>query len=96
MLLRRSAGRMDGEFRMRAHDAATWRFPTFGGRVRCTGMAMHFWDATDDLTDVNMDLLLEGERLYFHNATGRFGAAPLVLTGELLHGPPSRLLPSHL
>lgn len=70
--------------------------------MRCTGMAMHFWDATDDLTDVNMDLLLEGERLYFHNATGRFGAVPLVLTGDFSQGFPASLrpslaaLPSHL
>eukprot|EP00884_Botryococcus_braunii_P001435 jgi/Botrbrau1/11292/Bobra.0038s0058.1 len=76
-------GRMDGEFRMRAYDAATWKFPTFGGRVRCTGMAMHFWDATDDFSDVNMDLVLEGERLYFHDATGYFGAIPMVLTGDM-------------
>ena len=30
-----SGGRISGELSLRAHDAATWHFPSFGGRVRC-------------------------------------------------------------
>ena len=54
------------------------------GSVRARAGAFHFWDATDDFTQVNMDLLLEGDRLYLHNAHGHFGAAPLTMTGVAL------------
>ena len=37
----------------------------------------------DDFSDANMDLLFEGDRMYLHNASGRFGAVPLALTGSL-------------
>ena len=47
------------------------------------GASFHFWDATDDITDACLDLLFETDRLYFHNATGRFGAVPMSLTGAL-------------
>jgi hypothetical protein len=29
-----SGGRLDGELRLRSHDAETWHLPSFGGRVR--------------------------------------------------------------
>ncbi len=45
--------------------------------------AFHFWDAVDDFSDVRMDLLFEGDRLYLHDASGKFGAVPLSMTGEL-------------
>ena len=66
---------------MHANDAETWRLPLFQGRIRCRGMAFHFWDATDDFSDTHMDLLFEGHRLYLHNARGFFGAVPLTITG---------------
>ena len=30
-----TGGRISGELTLRAHDEATWHFPSFGGRVRC-------------------------------------------------------------
>lgn len=43
--------------------------------------SFHFWDATDDITGANLDLLFERDRLYLHNASGSFGAVPMTLTG---------------
>ena len=48
---------------------------------RVTDGAFHFWDATDDFSKTNMDLLFEGDRLYLHKATGYFGAVPMSITG---------------
>jgi hypothetical protein len=116
-----SAGRADGELRICSHDAASWHFPEFYGRVAvrcapegglgwyyrplslplgaglaaslasplpdmtllcpCRGADFHFWDATDDITDADLDLLFERDRLYLHNARGSFGAVPMTLTG---------------
>ncbi len=30
-------GRVDGELRIRAYDAASWQFPELHGRIKCTG-----------------------------------------------------------
>ena len=46
-------------------------------------MAFHFWDATDDFSATDMDLLFEGHRLYLLDARGRFGAVPMSMTGAL-------------
>lgn len=51
---------------------------------RCRDGSFHFWDAVDDFSDANMDLLFEGDRMYLHNASGRFGAVPLTMTGAHL------------
>ncbi len=66
---------------MHAHNAATWRLPLFTGRLRCRGMDFHIWDATDDFSRTDMDLLFEGHRLYLHDASGKFGAVPMTITG---------------
>lgn len=52
---------------------------------RVTDGAFHFWDATDDFSKTNMDLLFEGDRLYLHKATGYFGAVPMAITGAPTH-----------
>ena len=49
----------------------------------CRDADFHFWDATDDITGANLDLLFERDRLYLHNASGSFGAVPMTLTGVL-------------
>ena len=51
------------------------------GLCRCRDGAFHFWDAVDDFSNANMDLLFEGDRMYVHNASGSFGAVPLTMTG---------------
>ena len=66
---------------MHAHNAATWRLPLFTGRLRCRGIDFHIWDATDDFSGTDMDLLFEGHRLYLHDACGKFGAVPMTITG---------------
>ena len=48
---------------------------------RCRGGSFHFWDAVDDFSGAHMDLLFEGDRMYVHNASGKFGAVPLTMTG---------------
>lgn len=80
------AGRLNGELTIKAHDAKTWAFPSMFGRVRCQDTAFHFWDAMDDFSQAQLELLFEDQRLYLHNSSGRFGAIPLTVTGS-----PSRL-----
>ena len=43
---------------------------------------MHFWDSPDHLFKANFDLLLENNRMYFHNATAHYGGVPLKMTGR--------------
>ena len=50
-------------------------------RCRCRGADFHFWDAADDIRDADLDLVIEKDRLYLHNATGRFGSVPMTVTG---------------
>ncbi|KAL4547159.1 hypothetical protein Ndes2526B_g07937 [Nannochloris sp. 'desiccata'] len=76
-------GRANGEFIIKMHDLATWHAPEYHGRVAVRGANFHFWDATDDIIDADLDLLFEGDRLYLHNAKGKFGAVPMRLTGDL-------------
>lgn len=76
-------GTFNGWIKIKSDDPKSWQFPRLYGRVRCTGMDFHFWDATDDIQDARFDLLFEDDRLYLHNATGYFGAVPLSLTGDL-------------
>lgn len=76
-------GRANGEFILKMHDLATWHAPEYHGRVAVRGANFHFWDATDDIMDADLDLLFEGDRLYLHKAKGRFGAVPMTLTGDL-------------
>ena len=84
------AGRANGEFIIKMHDVTTWQTPEYYGRVAVRGAAFHFWDATDDILDADLDLLFEGDRLYLHRAKGRFGDVSMSLTGDLdlnpLHG----------
>lgn len=49
----------------------------------CRGCDFHIWDAPDCLTGCNFDLLFERDRMYLHGATGRFGAVPLSVTGDM-------------
>jgi hypothetical protein len=76
-------GRANGEFIIKMHDFATWHTPEYHGRVAVRGANFHFWDATDDIIDADLDLLFEGDRLYLHKAKGKFGAVPMRLTGDL-------------
>ena len=76
-------GRMNGELKVHCHNAATWKFPSFSGQVACRGLDFHFWDAVDDLTKTDIDMVFDDQRLYMHNASGMFGSVPLTLSGEL-------------
>lgn len=77
-----AAGRLNGEFGVRCHDAASWKFPSFSGQMACNGIDFHFWDAVDDLSNVDMTLVFDDQRMYMHNASGMFGSIPLTLSGE--------------
>ena len=72
---------MNGKLRILANDKETWRFPAIRGRVRGSDLAFHFFDAPDDFSRTRLDLLFEGDRMYFHNAQGFFGAVPITLNG---------------
>ncbi|MAD20600.1 MAG: hypothetical protein CMJ52_10720 [Planctomycetaceae bacterium] len=77
-------GVLNGEVRLRFHDEKSWtRYPDFTGRINCKKAGFHIWDAPDDFEDVNMDLLFENDRIYFHNATGYYGAIPVSAVGDM-------------
>ena len=76
-------GRANGEFILKMHDYASWHAPEYHGRVAVRGANFHFWDATDDIMDADLDLLFESDRLYLHRAKGRFGSVGMTLTGDL-------------
>lgn len=78
-----SDGQIDGEITLRSFNAETWTFPDIYGKLRCSNGHLHFWDATDDLSDVNMTMLFEGKRMYLHNTKGYYGAIPIQVTGDL-------------
>jgi len=77
-----ATGRMNGEMKVHCHNAATWKFPSFSGQVACRGIDFHFWDAVDDLSSTDIDLVFDDQRLYMHNASGMFGSVPLTLSGK--------------
>ena len=81
---------MNGKLRILANDKETWKFPAIRGRVRGSDLAFHFFDAPDDFSRTRLDLLFEGDRMYFHNAQGFFGAVPITLNG--IFKPPPRLV----
>lgn len=76
-------GRVNGTLTIKSKDTASWHFPEFYGRLAVKDAEFHFWDATDDIMDADLDLLFEGKRVYLHNASGRFGEVPLTITGDL-------------
>ena len=48
------------------------------------GVDLHFWDSPDDILGASMDLVLERHgRMYMHGASGRFGAVPLSVAGDM-------------
>lgn len=69
-------------FQVTAHNLATWEFPELGGELRCRDADFHFWDAPDDISCANMDLVFAKDRMYLQNTTGYFGAVPLLVTGK--------------
>lgn len=78
-----SDGVVDGEITLRSFNTETWTFPDISGKLKCSNGHMHFWDATDDLTEVKMTMLFEGKRMYLHDAKGFYGAIPIQVTGDL-------------
>lgn len=50
--------------------------------MACRGLDFHFWDAVDDLSRTDIDLVFDEQRLYMHNASGLFGSVPLTLSGD--------------
>lgn len=78
-----STGRVDGELRLRCNSQESWAFPEFGGQIRCRGLSFHFWDATDNFADTDVDLLFEGRRMYLHGGKGYYGAVPIAASGDM-------------
>ncbi|GAX75992.1 hypothetical protein CEUSTIGMA_g3435.t1 [Chlamydomonas eustigma] len=76
-------GRVGGELRIKSYDDDSWMFPEIYGLVRCRGASFHFWDAPDEISGADMDLVFEGDRMYLHGAQGHFGAVPLRVTGDM-------------
>lgn len=76
-------GRVSGELTIRSEDDESWLFPLLYGKVNVEDADFHFWDASDDITDASMELHFEGKQLYFHKASGKYGAIPIRLSGDM-------------
>lgn len=76
-----SNGRASGEVQiwMKKED----NFPNFGGRVDVKGLDFHISDAPASFTGVGGTLFFQGRRLFFHNATGKYGSIPLTVSGDM-------------
>lgn len=77
------AGRLDGEINILAKDKSTWLFPEFSGELRGKHLRFHFYDATDDFADTELDLVFQKRRMYIHNGRGHYGHVPITVTGDL-------------
>lgn len=77
-------GVANGKIKIRAYDKVTWNFPKMNGEFKCRNFDFHIWDAPDHIYNSNFDILLQENRLYFHNSTGMYGAIPMVLTGNYI------------
>jgi len=75
-------GVVDGSLNIKSNSPRTWQLPRIEGHLKAKNVDMHFWDAPDHVSKADFELLFENNRIYFHNASGHFGALPLVLTGE--------------
>ena len=78
-----NAGQADGEIIIKSDDVQSWKFPKFYGKVQVRNSHFHFWDATDDIFDADLDLVFDCDKLFIHRAKGRFGAVPMTLSGDL-------------
>ncbi|CAM6097615.1 unnamed protein product [Calypogeia fissa] len=58
-------------------------FPSFGGRVDVKGLDFAIWDAPAAFKGVNGTLFFQGQRLFFHNTSGLYGAIPLQVSGDM-------------
>jgi hypothetical protein len=76
-------GRADGELRLRCNSKQSWKFPDFGGQIRCRGLSFHFFDGPDDFADTDVDLVFEGKRMYLHGGKGFYGAVPIAASGDM-------------
>lgn len=76
-----SNGRASGELRiwMKKEDA----FPNFGGRLDVKGLDFRIADAPASFTGVGGTIFFQGQRLFFHNATGKYGSIPLTVSGDM-------------
>ncbi|KAG0581653.1 hypothetical protein KC19_4G269200 [Ceratodon purpureus] len=76
-----SNGRASGEVQIWMKKEET--FPNFGGRIDVKGLDFHIADAPAFFTGVGGTLFFQGQRLFFHNATGKYGSIPLTISGDM-------------
>ena len=58
-------------------------FPHLRGRVDLRNIDFQIWDSPSAFTGVGGSLLFEGQRMFFHNATGAYGQVPLTVSGDM-------------
>ncbi|BBN05669.1 hypothetical protein MPTK1_3g15020 [Marchantia polymorpha subsp. ruderalis] len=76
-----TGGRANGE--VHAWMLKDDQFPNFGGRVDIKGLDFSIWDAPAPFKGVNGTLFFQGQRLFFHNTSGLYGAIPLQVSGDM-------------
>ncbi|XP_073223817.1 protein TIC236, chloroplastic-like isoform X2 [Cicer arietinum] len=75
-----SKGRTTGEVHLCMSKGET--FPNFHGQLDVTGLDFQLLDAPSCFSNISTSLCFRGQRIFLHNANGRFGSVPLEASGD--------------
>ncbi|XP_061359585.1 protein TIC236, chloroplastic-like isoform X2 [Gastrolobium bilobum] len=75
-----SKGRASGEVHLCMSKGDT--FPNFHGQLDVTGLGFQLLDAPSCFSNISASLGFRGQRIFLHNANGRFGSVPLEASGD--------------
>lgn len=75
-----SKGRASGEVHLCMSKGET--FPNLHGQLDVTGLDFQLLDAPSGFSNISTSLCFRGQRIFLHNANGRFGSVPLEASGD--------------
>lgn len=75
-----SKGRANGEVHICMSEGET--FPNLHGQVDVHDLSFQILDAPSCFLDIAANLCFRGQRIFLHNASGRFGDVPLEASGD--------------
>lgn len=80
-------GRASGEVHICMSEGDT--FPNLHGQLDVNGLSFQILDAPSSFSELAAILCFRGQRIFLHNASGRFGDAPLEASGDFGINPDS-------
>ncbi|WJX16332.1 hypothetical protein P8452_06374 [Trifolium repens] len=75
-----SKGRASGEVHLCMSKGET--FPNLHGQLDVTDLDFQLLDAPSCFSNISTSLCFRGQRIFLHNANGRFGSVPLEASGD--------------